>query len=80
MKSMKERTTHLTEQSQTEEKLSGTVNTSHHMARDVHDVRRQTILRKYAGVRADRPPIDDIRQRAAKTMKKWRWQHMNLTW
>ena len=38
-------------------------NAKHMMARDVQDVTRQTILRKYAEARADRPSIDNDRRR-----------------
>ena len=54
------------------------------MARDAYYVDRQGILRKYAAARADRPPemtVDvELFMTYAKTVKKYRWQYMNLTW
>ena len=68
---MNKRTTHGTEQNQTEKKLSLTVNAveihtsikyAYHVARDAQDVGRQTILRRYSETTTDRPvemTIDD---------------------
>ena len=54
------------------------------MARDVHDVRGQTILREYAEARAERTPRDIIILRAVceahQDNEKQRWQHRRLMW
>ena len=49
-----------------------------HNARDVHDVTRQTILRKYGEVRDDRALYmtadEELFMRCTKTMNRQRWQ------
>ena len=81
------------EQDQPEENLSQTVNTmrtnmcqdgAQHMARDIHNVTRQIILRKYTGARVDKhtqmnKPKEPF-MKCAKTMMRQRWQDKSLTW
>ena len=53
------------------------------MVRAAHDVRRQTILRKYAEAKADRPPemkmAEDLFMIHTKTMKKQMATHESDT-
>ena len=67
---------HIQQSKKTEEKLTKTVNTvgthtcqedTKYIETDIY-VTRWTILRKYAKLRADRPPRDDIRGRAVNDM------------